>query len=61
MDPITIASAAIQILQAIIPYINDAVKKGLVSVEDQAALMAKIEELRNGKAFEGKEWEVTPE
>ena len=59
MDPITIASAAIQILQAIIPYINDAVKKGQVTPEEQSALLAKIDELRSGKAFAGKEWEVT--
>lgn len=59
MDPIVIASGAIQILQAIIPYINDAVKKGLVSPAEQAELMAKIDDLRSGKAFQGREWEVT--
>ena len=59
MDPITIASGAISILQAVIPYINEAVKKGQVTVEEQEKLMKQIDALRSGEAFKGREWEVT--
>lgn len=54
MDPITIATGAISILQTVIPYINEAVKKGQVTPEEQASVLAKLDELRTKSAFTGR-------
>lgn len=63
MDPITILSllsGSLSLAEQLIPLVNDAVQKGQISVEDQAAVLAKYNSLK-AKAdgqFSGPAWQV---
>lgn len=64
MDPIAIittASAALSLVEQLLPLIDGLQKNGQISVADQAALLAKYESLK-AKAdgqFSGPAWQVT--
>jgi len=59
MDIIAIANGAVAILKQALPEIEKAVQAEDVSVEEQQALLKKIDLLREGN-FDGPEWQVTP-
>lgn len=58
MEEIALISAAIGLAEKLYPRIAEAVRSGEVSVEEQAALAARIESLRTRSAgqFSGPEW-----
>lgn len=61
MDPastIVIANGAMLILETVLPLIKDALSKGEITIEQQAALKARIDALRDKSAFVGPEWEA---
>jgi hypothetical protein len=62
MDPLTalaIADGLVTLLEKLAGPIQEAVKKGQISPETQAALDARIQALRQGGAgFAGPEWKV---
>lgn len=65
MDPITIIAAAnggIQLVEALLPLIQQLAQKGDISVDQQAQLLARYNSLK-AKAdgqFSGPEWQITP-
>ncbi len=57
---LSVANGALGLLEAIAPVIIDGVRTGQNSIEQQAALDARVFALRpGGKAFAGPEWEYT--
>lgn len=60
MNEIAIISATLSLIEKLWPVVEDAVKKGQVSIEAQAELRAKYNALRAkaDAAFEGPEWKV---
>lgn len=61
MDPISITTLAIAVLRQAIPAIQDMVKKGQISPEQQAQVLADYKSLINESngQFSGPEWEVS--
>lgn len=60
MPPVVAITAAISLVEYLWPQVQEAFKKGEITAEDQSALMLRINALRDGSAFQGKEWEITP-
>lgn len=65
MDPITTiaaASAAIDLVQRLLPIIDQMVKRGEVSAELQAEVRAKAESLKTQSEgqFSGPHWKIDP-
>ena len=61
MDPltiITVTNGLIGLLETLVPKIGELVSKGEITPETQAALLARIQKLRSGEAFQGPEWAV---
>jgi len=56
MEYMALAMAAIALLEKLVPMIQRAVDKGEVTVDEQAALKARIDAIRAGTAFTGPEW-----
>lgn len=59
MDPVTIFLGAVQIVKAVAPHVQDAMKKGEISAERQAEVQKAFEDLRK-EDFSGPEWQVQP-
>jgi hypothetical protein len=59
---IMLASAAIALLEQLLPVISNAVKSGQVSAEEQSLLLSHYQRLKNSgdAAFTGPEWDVSP-
>jgi hypothetical protein len=63
MEPaaiIAIIDGALLIIQKAVPAAQKMFQSGEVSAEDQAALKAKVDSIRDGTAFSGPEWQVEP-
>lgn len=56
-ETIAAVNAALALITALSPQIAALTKSGAISVEDQAALAAKLEALRSHEAFSGPEWQ----
>lgn len=54
------AQGALAIYKGLIPVINDMINKGVVSVDDQAALAAAFKEIAvtHATTFQGLEWQL---
>lgn len=62
MDPITIMalfSAATSLAKQLIPQIQELMRKGEITPEQQAKLLAEFKSLGDHAKFTGKEWETT--
>lgn len=62
MDPVMILglfNALVDGAERLAPIISDLGKKGLITPEEQAAALARIESLRN-ESFSGPEWQIRP-
>lgn len=61
MDPITAASLIVTLLDALVPKIEEWAKSGDVTPEEQAARMAKVQDLQarldDMTLFSGAEWQ----
>jgi hypothetical protein len=61
MEPaaiLAIIDGALLIIQKAVPAAQAMFSSGEISAQDQAALKAKIDSLRDGTAFSGPEWKV---
>jgi hypothetical protein len=61
MGELALAMAALELAEKLWPRINDAIQRGEVTVEEQAALKARIDSLRarSDGQFRGAEWLVS--
>jgi hypothetical protein len=61
MQEIAIATAALSLLEVLIPKIQELTLKGAVTPEQQQALLAKYNSLKNAgdAAFSGPEWNLS--
>lgn len=59
MEQIAIANGLIDLLEIVIPQVQQAAQKGQIDPDTQAKLLARIEGLRDirGPAFAGPEWQ----
>jgi hypothetical protein len=63
MEPaaiLAIIDGALLIIQKAVPAAQQLFSSGEVSAEDQAALKAKIDSIRDGSAFSGDAWKIDP-
>ena len=56
---VAIFDGAVAILERVIPAIGNALSKGDISVEIQAQLKKRVDDLRDVTAFSGPEWDIT--
>lgn len=53
-------NAALTLLEQFAPEIQAMVKRGEISVEQQAVVLARIDLIRSGKFFAQPQWQVQP-
>lgn len=61
MNPILVlgtVNGLLNLLDQLLPVVREQVAKGEISVEQQTALLARIELYRSGKFFDQPQWQV---
>jgi hypothetical protein len=54
-------NAALALAEELMPIVQQQIKAGMISPEEQQKVRDKFNSLRQAAAFEGPEWEVPPE
>lgn len=60
MMALAIVDGTLTMLERLFPLITQMVQSGEITVEQQAALKARVDALRTPESFQGPEWQATP-